>query len=116
MLVTMRPWMPRRRLALATEICGCGFSGCKLDVVRDRYLRLSADPDADALANVAYHVYCAETRACDERYEHNRTMRLALQSTARTRAKFAQAMALGMAQVYSNKQCGAPMLCMRGAR
>jgi hypothetical protein len=43
-------------------------------------------------------------------------MQIALQSTARTRAKFAQAIALGMAQVYSNKQCGATMLCMRGAR
>jgi hypothetical protein len=43
-------------------------------------------------------------------------MRLALQSTARTRAKFAQAIALGMQQVYNNKQCGATMLCMRGAR
>ena len=43
--------------------------------------------------------------------------RLALQSTARAMsAKFAQAIALGMQQGYNNKQCGATMLCMRGAR
>ena len=101
---------------MATEICGCGFVGCRLEETQARFLRLSADPDADALANDAYRLYCAETRACDERYEHNRTMQIALQSTARTRAKFAQAIALGMAQVYNNKQCGATMLCMRGAR
>lgn len=96
---------------MATEICGCGFAGCKLDAMRDRYLRLSADPDADALADVAYRMYCTEARACDERYEHNQTMQLAIKATARNRKQFAKAIALGMAQAYSNKQCGATMLC-----
>lgn len=123
----MRPWTPQRRLALATNICGCGFSGCRLDAAHFAYLRRSAEsethralsgaysPQLEERATAAYRLYCAEARACDERYEHHQTMQIALQSTARTRAKFAQAIELGMAQVYSNKQCGATMLC-GGAR
>jgi hypothetical protein len=113
---------------LATEICGCGFAGCRLDATHFAYLRRSAEsethkatsgeysPRLEERATSAYRLYCAENRACDERYSHNERMRLAMSATARTRATFAQAIALGMAQVYKNTQCGATMLCGGGGR
>jgi len=72
--------------------------------------------ELEDITSAAYGPYVAEDKACDERYSHNERMRLAMMATARTRATFAQAIALGMAQVYKNTQCGATMLCMRGAR
>ena len=72
--------------------------------------------ELEDLTSAAYAPYVAEDKACDERYSHNERVRLAMMATARTRAKFAQAIALGMAQVYKNTQCGATMLCGGGGR
>lgn len=124
----MRPWTPRRRLDLATEICGCGFSGCKRDALYDRFHECMANGndyfdahgkysvELEDLTSAAYAPYVAEDKACDERYSHNERMRLSMMATARTRATFAQAIALGMAQVYNNSKCGATMLCGGGSR
>ena len=113
---------------MATDICGCGFSGCKLGELYNTFHARSKDAndyftthgtysfDLEALASAAYSHYLAEIKACDERYDQARVLHFAMQATKRRRKQFAKAIALGMAQVYSNKQCGATMLCMRGAR
>jgi hypothetical protein len=72
--------------------------------------------ELEDLTSAAYAPYVAEDKACDERYSHNERMRLAMMATVRTRAKFAQAITLGMAQVYKNTQCRATMLCGGGGR
>ena len=72
---------------------------------------------------LAWMRFDAENEACNKAsdeivmmYKHEAVFIRAKGETRDRRERFAQAIALGMQQAYSNKQCGAPMLCMRGAR
>ena len=74
-------------------------------------------------STLAWRRFDAENEACNKAsdeivvmYKHEAVFIRAKGETRERRERFAQTIAVGMAQVYSNKQCGATMLCMRGAR
>ena len=48
-------------------------------------------------------------------YKHEAVFIRAKGETRERRERFSKAIALAIAQVYNHKQCGATMLCMRGA-
>jgi len=131
MLVTMRPWMPRRRLALATKCTICGSLSCCRQEAREaktvaetKWLAaVRGRTNRDGL----YHAL----KAADARYdnaralcftthdENDRQMRIfivAMKTTQAQRVAFDRAISEGVRQSMQTKQCGATMLCMRGAR
>ena len=74
-------------------------------------------------ATLAWMRSDAEREACNKAsdaivmmYKHEAVFIRAKGETRERRERFSKAIALGMAQAYNNKQCGATMLCMRGAR
>ena len=131
MLLTMRLWMPRRRLALATKCTICGSLSCCRQEAREA----KAATETKWLAAVhgrtnrdgLYHAL----KAADARYDTARTLCFtthdendrqmgifitAMKTTQAQRFAFDRAISEGVRQSMQPKQCGATMLCMRGAR
>ena len=131
MLVTMRPWTPRRRLDLATKCPICGSLSCCRQEAREA----KAAAETKWLAAIRGHtnrdgLYHA-LKAADARYdkaralcftthdENDRQMGIfiaAMKTTQAQRVAFDRAISEGVRQSMQPKQCGATMLCMRGAR
>lgn len=120
---------------MATKICGCGLVGCDRDA---RFAAMLAASNAAFEAiDSAELVHLRDQRivesakarsawvdsfnTCSGKQDAIRATNEAALcfmdariATRLTRAKFAQAIALGMAQVYKNTQCRATMLCGGG--
>ena len=131
MLVTMRPWMPRRRLALATKCTICRSFTCDREAATiaktasdkaftaavlgrtDRTGLYPALKAADLRADTAWRLCIATGR------ENDRQMGIFIAAMITTQAQrfaFDRAISEGVRQSMQPKQCGATMLCMRGAR
>lgn len=127
MLLTMRPWMPRRRLALDTKCTICQSPTC------DRQAATNAKNAADAAftAAIVGHLdrsglydalqaaYARLDRAwnmCRAPGRHMDIFLAAMKETSAKRLAFDRAISEGVRQSMQPKQCGATMLCMRGAR
>lgn len=122
---------------MATKICGCGFVGCDRDARFAGMLEASHAAfeaiDSAELVHVRDQRIAESAKARSAWYDSFNTcsarqdaIRVANEAalcfidariaTRVTRAKFAQAIALGMAQVYKITQCGATMLCGGGGQ
>ena len=120
----MRPWMPRRRLALATKCTICQSPTC------DRKAATDAKNSAyDALATgrtdrnglydafiLACASYITAAARCAEPSRQLAIFNDAMIETSAKRLAFDRAISEGVRQSMQPKQCGATMLCMRGAR
>ena len=132
MLVTMRPWMPRRRLALAAKCIICRSLDCDWEAARAAEKAASTDFDAavlgrtdrtglyPALKAATARLNKARAECCARGNEHDRQMDIFIAALKVYVAKDTYlatcAISEGVRQSMQPKQCGATMLCMRGAR
>ena len=127
----MRPWTPRRRLDLATKCTICGSLSCDRASARDAKTTAENRWYAAVLNRANRDGLYLAMKAADARYdnaralcftthdENDRQMRIfivAMKTTQAQRVAFDRAISEGVRQSMQPKQCGATMLCMRGAR
>ena len=127
----MRPWTPRRRLDLATKCTICGSLSCDRASARDAKTTAENRWYAAVLNRANRDGLYYALKAADARYdnaralcftthdENDRQMRIfivAMKTTQAQRVAFDRAISEGVRQSMQPKQCGATMLCMRGAR
>ena len=123
----MRPWTPRRRLALATNCLICRSPTCDRKDATDA--KNAADAaftaaivgrlDRTGLYDALQDAYARLDRAwnmCRAPGRHMDIFIAAMKATQYKRRAFERAISEGVRQSMQPKQCGATMLCMRGAR
>jgi len=128
----MRPWMPRRRLDLATKCSICRSFTCDREAAKKAQDAADDAFNAAALAraecSALYRVWKAARLRADKAWdlciatgrEHDRQMGVFIAALKVYVAKDTYlatcAISEGVRQSMQPKQCGATMLCMRGAR
>ncbi len=131
MLVTMRPWTPRRRLDLATKCTICGSLSCDRASARDAKTTAENRWYAAVLNRANRDGLYLAMKAADGRYdqaralcfalheENDRQMGIFIEAMKKTQAQrraFDLAISEGVRQSMLPGRFGATMLCMRGAR
>lgn len=100
---------------MATEICGCGFVGCKFwdlffysEELTDKAIDWEekhgvVNPDYEYVAELAHHAKLAEGKRCERQMQYTTWRKDMLRTMAITRPSFEQAIAEGIAQIPAAK-------------